>query len=160
MYNHATPHTLHTLCILTLHTQPHSTLYFGNKRRGLFYHNATTCYWSRGVAMVVEDEFQSQHCQIIHYTNSERLEGLRCCEGLRLVERHSTSVWKSEIWYLVKPHLCPVMTKAHVVVTILEPTQQSQPHPTIHYTCIETLGGLRCSDIFESIQNTQSWCEM
>ena len=52
------------------------------------------------------------------------------------------------------------MTKTRVVVTILEPTPQSQFPPTIHYTCIETLEGLRCSEILESIQNTQSWCEM
>ena len=56
---------------------------------GLFYHN---CHHPlikcRGVVLVVRDEFQSQHCLIIHYTSGERLEGFTCCEGLKLLERH------------------------------------------------------------------------
>ena len=44
------------------------------------------------------------------------------------------------------------VTENHVVVTIIEPTQQSPPHPTIHYTYNEMLEGLRCCDILESIQ--------
>eukprot|EP00956_Cyclotella_meneghiniana_P022031 scaffold40976_cov60-Cyclotella_meneghiniana.AAC.1 len=38
------------------------------------------------------------------------------------------------------------------VVTIIEHTYQSQPCLTIHYTYDETLGGLRCCEVLESIQ--------
>ena len=51
-----------------------------------------------------------------------------------------------------KPTLTPPVTEKHVAVTILEPPQQSQPSPTIHYTYNETLEGSRCCEILESIQ--------
>ena len=38
-----------------------------------------------------------------------------------------------------KPTLNPPVTEKHVVVTILEPTRQSQPSPTIHYTYNENV---------------------
>ena len=50
-------------------------------------------------------------------------------------------------WITGKPTLTPPVTEKHVVVTILEPTPQSQPSPTIHYTYNEKLKGLRCCDI-------------
>eukprot|EP00956_Cyclotella_meneghiniana_P006117 scaffold7974_cov113-Cyclotella_meneghiniana.AAC.2 len=47
-----------------------------------FHHPRLKC---QGVVMVVEDEFQSQLCTTIYYTNGQRLEGLRCCELLESV---------------------------------------------------------------------------
>ena len=56
-------------------------------------------------------------------------------------------------WKTGKPTLAPSMTEKHIVITILEPTHQSPPSPTIHYTYNEKLEGLRCCDILESIRN-------
>jgi len=49
---------------------------------------------SRGVVMVVGDEFQSQLCLTTQYTNGERLEGLRCCELPESVSTHTIWVRK------------------------------------------------------------------
>ena len=51
-----------------------------------------------------------------------------------------------------KPTLTPPVTEKHVVVTIMEPIYQSQHSLTIHYTYNETLEGLRCCELLESIQ--------
>ena len=61
-----------------------------------------------GDVMVVEDEFQSQPCLTIQYTNGEGLEGLRCCELPESVSIHSIWVRKS-IWS--KPNLYQLMTR-------------------------------------------------
>ena len=58
---------------------------------------------------------------------------------------------QGEKWKTGKSTLAPSVTGKHIVVTILEPTQQSPPYPTIHYTYNEMLEGLRCCDILESI---------
>ena len=52
----------------------------------------------------------------------------------------------------VKPTLTPPVTEKHFVVTILKPIYQSQHSLTIHYTYNETLEGLRCCELLESIQ--------
>ena len=44
------------------------------------------------------------------------------------------------------------MTEKHVVVTIIEHIYQSQCSQTIHYTYDETLEGLRCCEILDSIK--------
>ena len=49
---------------------------------------------SRGVVTVVEEEFRSQPCLTIQYTNGEWLEGLRCCEWSESVRTYSIWVWK------------------------------------------------------------------
>ena len=66
-------------------------------------------------------------------------------------ESKLTQSW-GEKWTRAKPTLTPPVTEKHVVVTILEPTQQSPPSPTIHYTFKEKLEGLRCCENLESIQ--------
>ena len=53
---------------------------------------------------------------------------------------HTQSGCKKWVW--AKPNLYPLMTRKQVVVTILEPTHQSQPRITIHYTHNERLDGL------------------
>ena len=60
-----------------------------------------------------------------------------------------------------KTTLTPLVTAKHVAVTIIEHIYQSLPSsPTIHYTCDETLKGLRCCEILESIQTYSIlWCE-
>ena len=55
-------------------------------------------------------------------------------------------------WKTGKSTLTPSMTENHVVVTILEPTHQSQSSPTIHYTNNEKLEGSRCCHLLESIR--------
>ena len=70
-------------------------LKLGVKPRGLMYPNFHhPRLKSRGVVMVVGDEFQSQPCLTIQYTNGERLEGLRCCELPESVSTHSIWVQK------------------------------------------------------------------
>ena len=70
-------------------------LKLGVKPRGLMYPNFHhPRLKSRGVVMVVGDEFQSQLCLTIQYTNGERLEGLRCCELPESVSTHSIWVQK------------------------------------------------------------------
>ena len=51
---------------------------------------------SRGVVMVVENEFQSQPSPTIHYTYNKILEGLRSCELPQSVQTHSILVSKVE----------------------------------------------------------------
>ena len=62
-----------------------------------------------------------------------------------------TQSW-CEKWNTGKTTLTPPVTEKHIVVAIIEPTHQSQPSSTIHYTYSETLEGLRCCEIMESIQ--------
>ena len=87
---------------------------------------------SQGVVLVVDDEFKSQPCKTIHYTYNETLEGLRCCELPESVQTHSILVWKVGKGQAISDPTC--MTEKHVVVTISDLMQQSQPSPTIHYT--------------------------
>ena len=47
--------------------------------------------------MVVEDEFQSQPCLTIYYTNGEILEGSSWYELPDLVQSHSILVWKVDM---------------------------------------------------------------
>ena len=90
---------------------------------------------------------------IIRYWKGQ--DAMNCPHQSKLTES-----W-CERWKTGKPTLDqPAKTEKHVVVTILEPTHESQPSPTIHHTYNEKLKGLRCCDILRSIQNTQSWCEM
>ena len=106
---------------------------------------------NRGVALVVDDEFKSQPCKTIHYTYGERMERLRCCELPKSVQNHSILV----SIVLDKGHAInfdPAMTGKHIVVTILDLNEQSQPSSTIHYTHNEMLERFRCCEILESIQ--------
>ena len=103
---------------------------------------------SRGVVMVVDDEFKSQPCKTIHYTHGEKIEGLRCCELPKSVQTYSILVSKVECrqanfdpirdW---KPCCCDHY-RVHMRISIF----------SIHYTYNEKLEGLRCCEIFESIQ--------
>ena len=47
----------------------------------------------------------------------------------------------------------------HFVARVLEPTNQSQPSQTIHYTNNDRQEGMIWCEWPESIQNTPSWCE-
>ena len=75
---------------------PH-TLHLGVNCWGLISRN---CHhpWlkSQGVALVVDDEYKSQHFKTIHYTYYEILERLRCCEKFKSVQSHSILEWKVE----------------------------------------------------------------
>ena len=56
----------------------------------------------------------------------------------------------SQLW----PH---TVTEKHVVVTILEPTHQSQPSPTIHYTYNDILEGLGCCELPKPFNTHAIW---
>ena len=59
-----------------------------------------------------------------------------------------TQSW-CEKWIGASPTLTPPTPQKHIVMTILEPTYQSQPSPTIHHTYDDTLEGLRCYEMSE-----------
>ena len=99
--------------------------------------------------MIVEDEFKSQPCKTIHYTIDEILEGLRCCELPISVQIHTILVQKVD--KCTSSTLTPPAPQKHIVMTILEPTYQSQPSPTIHHTYDDRLEGLRCYEMAESV---------
>ena len=61
-----------------------------------------------------------------------------------------TQSWR-EKWIGAKPTLTPPAPQKHIVMTILEPTYQSQPSPTIHHTYDDRLEGLRCYEMAESV---------
>ena len=65
----------------------------GTTRSQNFHH---LCLKSRGVVMVVEDEFYSQPCLTIWYTNGEILERSRCCEWPESAWRHS--IWVPNVY--------------------------------------------------------------
>ena len=125
-------------------------LHLGVKRRGL--DRVTNCHHrqlkSLGVVVVIHDEFKSQACLTIHHTYNETLKGLRCCELPKSVQTQSILVWKVDKGQAN----FATMTENHVVVTVSHPIYQSQLSPTIHYTHIENLEGLRCCESLESIQ--------
>ena len=99
--------------------------------------------------MVVEDEFKSQPCKTIWYTIGEMLEGLRWCELLGPVQTHTILVRKVDrCKFNFDPTAAP---QKHIVMTILEPTYQSQPCLTIHYNNVERLDGLSWYEMAESV---------
>ena len=104
---------------------------------------------NRAAALVVDDEFKSQPCKTIYYTHDQRMEcwvALNCPNQSKL-----TQSW-CEKWARTNPTLTPPLTEKHIVVTLSEQIYQSQPSPTIHYTNNETLEGLRCGKLLESIR--------
>ena len=97
----------------------------------------------------MDDKFQSRSCKTIHCTYGERMEGLRCCELLGPVQTHTILVGKVDrCKFNFDPTAAP---QKHIVMTILEPTYQSQPSPTIHHTYDDRLEGLRCYEMAESV---------
>ena len=78
------------------------------------------------------------------------MERLRCCELSAAAKL--TQSWYQKWTRAIKPTLTPSMTEKHTAVTISEHIYQSQCSQTIHYTYDETLEGLRCCEILESIQ--------
>eukprot|EP00956_Cyclotella_meneghiniana_P017860 scaffold29407_cov76-Cyclotella_meneghiniana.AAC.1 len=88
---------------------------------------------------ILEPTQQSPPYPTIHYTVMRCWKGIEMlnCKGGDAVNRPNqskhTESW-GEKWRRAKPTLTPPRTGKHVVVTILEPTQQSPPYPTIHYT--------------------------
>ena len=106
--------------------------------------------------MVVDDEFQSQLCLTIQYTNGERLEGLRCCELPESVSTHSIWVRKVGLGQVkfVPTHDqkigCGDHCRAHI------------PISTIPYTLILIMrdwkGQADVRWLNQSV-HAQSWCE-
>ena len=107
---------------------------------------------SQGVVLVdVDDGFKSQPCKTIHYTYAERMECLRCCDLPKSVQTKPTQSW-CQMWTRAKPTLTPPVPEKHIVVTIIDLIEQSQPPPTIYYTYSQMLEGSRCCESLESIQ--------
>ena len=77
------------------------------------------------------------------------LQGLRCCEILETIQKYSILVWNVECWSLNRHH---PQLKSRDVVMVVEYEFKSQPCTTIHYTYNETLEGLRCCELPESVQ--------
>ena len=77
------------------------------------------------------------------------MEELRCCELPQSVQTHSILVSQVDKG---QANLTPPVTEKHIVVTIIKHIYQSYPCKIIQYTYDETLGGLICCEIHESIQ--------
>ena len=58
-----------------------------------------------------------------------------------------------EKWNTAKVNFNPNHNPKHIVMTDLEPTTQSQPCKTIHYTNNEILEWLGCCEWLESVQS-------
>ena len=101
------------------------------------------------VVMVIQDEFKSQPCTNNHLAYNGTLEWLRCCELPESVHTHSILVWKVNTG---QANFNSNSNPTHIVVIRLEPTAQSQPPPTIHYTKNDRLEGSSCCEILEPIQ--------
>ena len=54
-------------------------------------------------------------------------------------------------WRSAKPTFTPPAPQKHIVMTILEPTYQSQPSQTIHHTYDDRWEGWRCYEMAESV---------
>ena len=62
-----------------------------------------------------------------------------------------TQSW-CEKWNIAQTNFSPYSDPKQVVVTVSEPTTQSQSSQTIHYTINDRLEGLRCCEIIKSIK--------
>ena len=104
--------------------------------------------------MVVGNEFHSQPCLTIYYTNGQRLEGLRCCELPESVSTHSIQVQKVGLGRakFVPSHDQKIGCGVH-----LEPIYQSEPCLTIQHTNGQRLEGLRCCRVPESVSTHSIW---
>ena len=106
------------------------------------------------VVTILEPICQSQPSPTIHYTYEERLEGLRWCEMAESVCTRSMLVWNIGAWYRNFHHL---RLKSRGVMTVVEDEFQSPPSPTIHYTYNDTLEGLGCCELAESVSTHTIW---
>ena len=100
---------------------------------------------SRGAVMVRHDGVRSQPCTTIHYTCNETWEGLRCCETLGITPNPNILHLGVKRRGLLQACHHPQLERQGVVMVILDEFK-SQPCTTIHYTCNETLEGLRCCE--------------
>ena len=101
------------------------------------------------VVTILEPTQQSPPSPTIHHMYNEKLEGLRCCENLESIQKHTILVWKVGYW----SHICPhPRLKSRGVVIVIHVEFKSQTCITIHHTYNETLKGLRCCQLPESVQ--------
>ena len=83
------------------------------------------------------------------YLYNEMLEGLRCCEILESIRKHTILVWKVGYW----SRIChPPITQSGCMVIVIHDDLRSEPCLTIHYTYNEILEGLRCCELPQSVQ--------
>ena len=90
----------------------------------------------------------------IHYTYNDTLEGLRCCEMAESVSTGSILVWNVGAMHQTFHH---PWLKSQGVVTVVENEFQSEPSPTIHYTYNDTLEGLGCCELPETVSTHTIW---
>ena len=100
--------------------------------------------------VTIEPISQSQPYLTIHYTYEERLEGLSWYEMSRSVNTHTILVWNVGTMHQNFHH---PRLKSRSVVTVVEDEFQSPPSPTIHHTYNDTLEGLGCCELPESVQS-------
>ena len=98
---------------------------------------------------ILEPTQQSPPSPAIHHTHSEMLEGLRCCDILESIQTCTILVWKVGYWSW---SCCHWRLKSWCVVIVIHVEFKSQPCKTIHHTYNETLKGLRCCQLPESVQ--------
>ena len=80
---------------------------------------------SRGVVMVIHDEFKSQPCTSMHHTYDETLEGLRFCELPGSVQIHSICCGD----YIRDHNPIPTMNQNFIVIGGLSRLDYSAWHP-------------------------------
>ena len=95
------------------------------------------------VVTVLQPTTQPQPSPTIHYTNNDRLEGLRCLEISKSMKRYSILVWYVGAF----DHNCHhPQLKSWGVVIVIHTISKSQPCKTIHHTCNDTLERLGCRE--------------
>ena len=94
--------------------------------------------------------YQSQPCLTIHYTYEERLTKLSWYEMSRAVHSHTILVWNVGT---MQQNFHHPWLKSRGVMTVMDGEFQSPPSPTIHYTYNDTLDGLGCLELPESVQS-------
>ena len=102
------------------------------------------------VVTVLQPTTQSQPSPTIHYTNIDRLEGLRCCYIPELIQKYPILIWNVGAFYCFCRH---PWLKSCGVVKVIHDGSKSQPCKTIQYTYNKTLEWLGCSEWSESVQS-------
>ena len=110
-------------------------------------HDSKTCCGDHSIAHIPTYPFFN-----IYHTFDQTLEGLRCCEMLEPIQTYSILVVKyvgvcSRNWHR------PLVKSQVAVVMVIHDGFKSQACTTIHHTYNETLDGLRCCELPESVQS-------
>ena len=100
------------------------------------------------VVIILEPRYQSQPSPTIHHSNNETWEGSSCYEILKPTQSYSILVWNVGAFYWNWHH---PLVKSQGVMMVIHDGFKSQHCSTIHYTYNETLEGLGCCGLPESV---------